>query len=141
MEYLEELIVKQFVEEPVMEQLVDQVNEPIRFAVKERCKLQLEPVKTEIWAWDKLPPSTPQNIKRPGVKIKGEFIPGMVCYRTPIVRLQYVKPMLWNKATKAVQTAKTVCSMLRDDTNRICGWLSTGPWLRRWTTTCPCATP
>ena len=54
-----------------------------RFArdVKERCLLQLERTKTEVFTWSgTLPPETTAGMTCAGMDVNGEFEPGFMCY-------------------------------------------------------------
>ncbi len=60
--------------------------------VQQRCLLQLERSKTEVFTWSgQLPSTTPPDLTVAGSMVDGTFEPGFICYGIPIGTPRYVQ--------------------------------------------------
>ena len=84
-------------------------------AVSERCGLQLQVTKTEVYSQDELQEADLQGMKRAGVELDGVFYPGFVCYGIPIGHRVYVREELENKAAEVVEQMEEVATILSED--------------------------
>ena len=63
--------------------------------IKDKCLLQLERSKTEVFTWDGiLPAATPEGFKKAGITVGDQFLPGFLCYGIPVGSPGYVRHQL-----------------------------------------------
>ena len=81
--------------------------------VKQRCGLELEWSKSEVFCWQgDLPPEIPDGLKLAGEQKQDDFLRGFMCYGVPVGEEQYVKMMLMDKAKEIVEDAAKAVEML-----------------------------
>ena len=63
--------------------------------IKDKCLLQLERSKTEVFTWaGVLPAATPEGYKNAGINVGDQFMPGFLCYGIPVGSDGYVRHQL-----------------------------------------------
>ena len=76
-----------------------------RFSVQieEECLLRLQVDKTEVFSWEHaLPAAVPQEMKRAGREVDGEWKSGFMCYGIAVGTDEYVRHMLEKKVDEVV---------------------------------------
>ena len=83
--------------------------------IKQRCGLNLQRAKTEVFCWGELPADTPRDLPRAGVMVEGEFAPGMVCYGAGVGSDKFVKHFLEKKVAELGEVALASIDLLGKD--------------------------
>ena len=74
-----------------------------KLGMRDRCGLQLQEYKTELFSNRELSEAELGGMKRAGVAVEGGFAPGFLCYGIPIGSSEYVSHMLEEKAQEVVR--------------------------------------
>ena len=84
--------------------------------VRDKCLLQLQVTKTEVFTWqDNLPACTPQGMKRAGVQVGDQWLSGFVCYGIPVGTSDYVKQLLSDKVREVEGEVSKVKEVLGEE--------------------------
>jgi hypothetical protein len=90
---------------PSLDQLVWQVGE--------KCLLQLQVSKTEVFSWEEsLPAETPRGMKRAGTVVEGRFAPGFMCYGIAVGSTEFVRAKLEEKVDEVAAEVEKVVKVL-----------------------------
>ena len=95
--------------------LVFQALTRFETTIRDTCGLTLQREKTEVFAWEELPPGTPPELKRAGLMVEGRFEPGFICYGIPMGTDAYVSKALWDKAEEVKLDLEKVSNILAED--------------------------
>ena len=87
--------------------------------LKDRCGLELQEDKTELFSNRELSEEELGGMKRAGAPLDGGFAPGFVCYGIPIGTADYVGHMLEKKAEEVVQEVEEISGILGEDSQAL----------------------
>ena len=77
--------------------------------------LQLQRSKTKVFCWGDLPACTPPDLERAGVKVNGNFFPGMEVYGVGVGCTEYVQHYLNQKVKDLGEVVIKSCNLLEGD--------------------------
>ena len=83
-----------------------------KHSLRERCGLQLQEDKTELYSQRELTPAELNGMKKAGVQLEDGFAPGFVCYGIPVGSPQYVNHELMKKADEVVKEVEEISEIL-----------------------------
>ena len=87
--------------------------------MRDRCGLQLQEAKTELFSNRELSEAELGGMKRAGVATAGGFAPGFLCYGIPIGSPEYVSHMLEEKAQEVVREVEEITEILGKDSQAL----------------------
>ena len=90
-----------------------------KLGMRDRCGLQLQEDKTELFSSRELNEEELGGMKRAGVATEGGFAPGFLCYGIPIGSTEYVKHMLESKAQEVVREVEEITEILGEDSQAL----------------------
>ena len=83
--------------------------------IRERCGLSLQRQKTEVFCWGDLPPQTPADMRRAGIRVGEEFAPGLEVYGIGVGSDEYVQEYLGKKVKEIGEVVLRSCDLLEPD--------------------------
>ena len=90
-----------------------------KHSLRERCGLQLQEDKTELYSQRELTPAELNGMKKAGVQLEEGFAPGFVCYGIPVGSPQYVNHELMKKADEVVKEVEEISEILSEDSQAL----------------------
>ena len=90
-----------------------------KHGLRDRCGLQLQEEKTELYSRRELSEVELGGMKRAGVALEGGFAPGFLCYGIPIGSREYVGHMLDEKAQEVVREVEEITEILAEDSQAL----------------------